>query len=272
MMKTLREALSHFEVRRIFRALLYTLLLSFFYNVGYLLSLTDAMNYLAAYALQIGLSLLASIGQYFICTIAWGRKHGTLTLTGILLILGLQALYIFVVQGVLSTLYLRFYSYGWVQIILALVAAAGIILMIPFQLVWDYGIYTGIDSFQELWHFCLNTFRKHYRSLLNWFCVLILVIVLLDSLWWGVFSLSNGFNAVDVLSRMLFMGNPMMSWMLYLYLLIGQGWTLSGIWLPVFVCFVLGVLYAILELNYVLLVQRKAEDGTAVSETHKAKA
>jgi hypothetical protein len=175
----------------------------------------------------------------------WGKKKNTLSLNHLIYILVLQAVYIFIIQGILTPLYYAFGNITAAAVIIQLLSAFGIIFMMPLQLIYYYGLYEGILG---------------PKPLLNWFCTIFLIVVALDTLWWGMFSMINGFNATEILSRMYFMGNPMMSWMMYFYMSVLSGSSMASIYIPVFGCFVIGFFEGLIELNYVLLIQNKCGD------------
>lgn len=258
-MKWIKKNLKNFQVRKLFKPLVYTLILSFLYNLLYLYSMNTTTNVIA-YACQIVLGLLGSLGFYFICTMCWGKKKNTLSLNHLIYILVLQAIYIFIIQGILTPLYYAFGNITWAAVIIQLMSAMGIIFMMPLQLIYYYGLYEGVQGPKALLAYVWDKFKVHFKPLLNWFCTIFLIVVALDTLWWGMFSMINGFNATEILSRMYFMGNPMMSWMMYFYMSVLTGSSMVSIYIPVFGCFVIGFFEGLIELNYVLLIQNKCED------------
>ena len=92
--------------------------------------------------------------------------------------------------------------------------------------------------------------------MLNWYCILLIGIIICDTLGSGLFSAASGFNARSILVGSIYMGNPMMSWMMYLYLGVSLSASLSSMFTYLFVNFLMGFIYCIFELNYVCYVER----------------
>lgn len=256
-MKQIREFFKGFSIGRVFIPLMITFGLCFLYNLGYLLSIFSISSFALAYLVQILLSLLSSLGLYFICTRLWPRKKGTFAMKKLILVLFIQAIYILLVRGILVPLYAVGPEIAPVRFLLQIAATFGIIFMIPAQLIAYFGIYEEKDNPRQLISWVGTVLKKGAKPILNGFCGLFLIMVVCDSIWYGVYSFSAGFDPLNVLVTMLFAGNPLMSWMQLMMVGMLQGLSLQQMWAPVFGAFLLGFAYTILELNYILIVRRE---------------
>ncbi len=246
----MQKIMSHLHFRSIYKTLIITLLLSFAYNVAYLMITTYSGNVYLKEIVQILLSLLSAIGFYWICTRIW--KTRKMNSKDLLYVLFLQAIYIVIVTGILTNLVNIFSSNTVAMLILQLISALCLVCMIPFQLLYYYGISHDL----ELKSFLKTSIKKHQKNLLNWYCTLLIGIIICDTLGSGLFSAASGFNAQSILVGSIYMGNPMMSWMMYLYLGVSLSASLSSMFTYLFVNFLMGFIYCIFELNYVCYVER----------------
>lgn len=261
-MPRIKMLLAHFHFREIKKALAYTIGFSFLYNIFYIFAVLLNSDLRLSYLVQILLSLVSSIGFYFICTKVWTPKKEPLSLSILLRILGLQGIYILLVSAILYPLSTLASIYGltWLSLLLQLAACGLLIGLIPLQLVIYYALFLGKKSFKELWIYVRKVFKSHYKAILNVYCTLILLIMLLDTLMGGIFSLASGFNVPQLVYSMLYMGNPMMTWMWVLFVNTLSGVPMAQSFPILFVLFVLGCFYAYLEMNFVLFMQEECVD------------
>ena len=245
----MQKIMSHLHFRSIYKTLILTLLLSFVYNVVYLFITAYTGNVYLKETAQVILSLLSSIGFYFITKKIW-KVNKKIDKKELIVVLFLQATYILVVTGILSNLVNVFSSNTAVLLILQLVCAFCLVCMVPFQLL----VYYGISHDKELKPFLKGAIKKHQKSILNWYCTLLIGIVIFDTLGSGLFSAASGFSASSMLVGSMYMGNSMMSWMMYLFLGVSLSTSLSSMFSYLFVNFLLGFLYCLFELNFVSYV------------------
>lgn len=272
-MKSIKEQLKFFSVRKVIKGLFWTVLLSFIYNLIYIYTMFyDAAGHtLMASAAQVVLSLTGSLGIYFICTKCWSLRPRGFTFKKAGIILALQAVFIFYIRAILMPLLSISYSNTFLFLACQLLAAVGLIFFVPVQITVYYGLFKGITDIKELYHYTLGVFKRSYKILLNWYCALLLILIFFDTMMGGQFSIAATFNAAETLSTIFFTGNPMMSWMM-IFTISSQA-PLANLLAVVFMYFVLGVFYAVLELNYPLLVQEQAEEyGTLKNKADKKKA
>ncbi|WP_295566407.1 hypothetical protein [uncultured Holdemanella sp.] len=244
----MKKLMSKFHFRSIYRTIVFTLILCFVYNVAYLMMSASSMNVYVRQSLEVGLSLLSSIGFYFICTKIWKKKN--FSFQAIFKVLLLQAIYILIVSGILTNLVNVCSKNTSLMLVLQLVSAFFLVVMVPFQLIFYYGLIHD----KNLKEFIPTAIKKHQKSMLNWYCTLLICIVVLDTMTGGLFSAAQGFNAQSILVGSMYMGNPMISWMMYLFLGVSFQSSLATMFTYLFMNFLVGFLYCVLELNYVSYV------------------
>lgn len=244
----MKKLMSKFHFRSIYKTIVFTLILCFVYNVVYLMMSASSMNVYVRQSLEVGLSLLSSIGFYFICTKIWKKKN--FSFQAIFKVLLLQAIYILIVSGILTNLVNVYSKNTSLMLVLQLVSAFFLVVMVPFQLIFYYGLIHD----KNLKEFIPTAIKKHQKSMLNWYCTLLICIVVLDTMTGGLFSAAQGFNAQSILVGSMYMGNPMISWMMYLFLGVSFQSSLAAMFTYLFMNFLVGFLYCVLELNYVSYV------------------
>ena len=244
----MKKLMSKFQFRSIYKTIVLTLILCFLYNIAYLFMSASDMNVYVRQSLEVGLSLLSSLGCYFICTRIWEKKN--FSFQTIFKVLLLQAIYILIVSGILTNLVNICTKNMGLMLVLQLMSAFCLVVMVPFQLIFYYGLIHD----KNLKEFIPMAIKKHQKSMLNWYCTLLICIIIFDTMTGGLFSAAQGFNAQSILVGSMYMGNPMMSWMMYLFLGVSFSSTLASMFTYLFMNFLMGFFYCILELNYVSYV------------------
>ena len=244
----MKKLMSKLHFRSIYKTIVLTLVLCFLYNIAYLLMSASAMNVYVRQSLEVVLSLLSSLGCYFICTKIWKKKN--FSFQAIFKVLLLQAIYILIVSGILTNLVNICTKNMGLMLVLQLMSAFCLVVMVPFQLIFYYGLIHD----KNLKEFIPMAIKKHQKSMLNWYCTLLICIIVFDTMTGGLFSAAQGFNAQSILVGSMYMGNPMMSWMMYLFLGVSFSSTLASMFTYLFMNFLMGFFYCILELNYVSYV------------------
>lgn len=245
---SMKKLMSKLHFRSIYKTIVLTLVLCFLYNIAYLLMSASAMNVYIRQSLEVVLSLLSSLGFYFICTKIWKAKN--FSASAILKVFVLQGIYILIVSGILSNLVNVCANNTSLMLVLQLMSAFGLVVMVPFQLIFYYGLIHD----KNLKEFIPAAIKKHQKKVLNWYCTLLIFIVVLDTMSGGLFSAAQGFNAQSILVGSMYMGNPMISWMMYLFLGVSFQSSLASMFTYLFVNFLMGFFYCVLELNYVSYV------------------
>ena len=245
---SMKKLMSKLHFRSIYKTIVLTLVLCFLYNIAYLMMSASAMNIYIRQSLEVVLSLLSSLGFYFICTKIWKAKN--FSASAILKVFVLQGIYILIVSGILSNLVNVCTNNTSLMLVLQLMSAFGLVVMVPFQLIFYYGLIHD----KNLKEFIPAAIKKHQKKMLNWYCTLLIFIVVLDTMSGGLFSAAQGFNAQSILVGSMYMGNPMISWMMYLFLGVSFQSSLASMFTYLFVNFLMGFFYCVLELNYVSYV------------------
>ena len=244
----MKKLMSKFQFRSIYKTIVLTLILCFLYNIAYVFMSASDMNVYVRQSLEVGLSLLSSLGCYFICTRIWKKKN--FSFQTIFKVLLLQAIYILIVSGILTNLVNICTKNMGLMLVLQLMSAFCLVVMVPFQLIFYYGLIHD----KNLKEFIPMAIKKHQKSMLSWYCTLLICIIIFDTMTGGLFSAAQGFNAHSILVGSIYMGNPMMSWMMYLFLGVSFSSTLASMFTYLFMNFLMGFFYCILELNYVSYV------------------
>ena len=244
----MKKLMSKFHFRSIYKTIVLTLILCFLYNIAYLFMSASDMNVYVRQSLEVGLSLLSSLGLYFICTKIWKKKN--FSFQAIFKVLLLQAIYILIVSGILTNLVNICTKNMGLMLVLQLMSAFCLVVMVPLQLIFYYGLIHD----KNLKEFIPMAIKKHQKSMLNWYCTLLICIIVSATMPGCLFSAAQGFNAQSILVGSMYMGNPMMSWMMYLFLGVSFSSTLASMFTYLFMNFLMGFFYCILELNYVSYV------------------
>lgn len=126
--------MSKFHFRSIYKTIVLTLILCFLYNIAYLFMSASDMNVYVRQSLEVGLSLLSSLGLYFICTKIWKKKN--FSFQAIFKVLLLQAIYILIVSGILTNLVNICTKNMGLMLVLQLMSAFCLVVMVPFQLIF----------------------------------------------------------------------------------------------------------------------------------------
>lgn len=161
----------------------------FLYNLVYLFTYSSQLSSRSVYAIQVVLSLLSSIGMYWICTKVWTSQKEKLDFGTLLRVLILQGIYILLVSALLIPLALVAIEQNqmWLMVFMQLVSVFFLIFMIPFQLVYYYVVY-GKRSFQEIKTYIFGVFKAHYKVILNMYCAMLLFMMAIDTLSGGTLS------------------------------------------------------------------------------------
>ena len=271
-MKNMQSFFSHFHIYSIWEALIWTIVLSFLYNLVYLFTYSSQLSSRSVYAIQVVLSLLSSIGMYWICTKVWTSQKEKLDFGTLLRVLILQGIYILLVSALLIPLALVAIEQNqmWLMVFMQLVSVFFLIFMIPFQLVYYYALFMGKRSFQEIKTYIFGVFKAHYKVILNMYCAMLLFMMAIDTLSGGTLSLAGGFNVPVIVHSLLYVGNPMFSWMMSLFLAMAANLPLGQMFMILFFLFMIGFLYAYLELNFVAFIQEKCNAyGTKRTQAHR---
>lgn len=149
----MKKLISKLHFRSIYKTIVFTLVLCFLYNIAYLLMSASAMNVYIRQSLEVVLSLLSSLGFYFICTKIWKVKN--FSASAILKVLVLQGIYILIVSGILSNLVNVCANNTSLMLVLQLMSAFCLVVMVPFQLIFYYGLIHD-KKFKGIYPLCIK--------------------------------------------------------------------------------------------------------------------
>ena len=155
----MKKLMSKFHFRSIYKTIVLTLILCFLYNIAYLFMSASDMNVYVRQSLEVGLSLLSSLGLYFICTKIWKKKN--FSFQAIFKVLLLQAIYILIVSGILTNLVNICTKNMGLMLVLQLMSAFCLVVMVPFQLIFYYGLIHD----KNLKEFIPMAIKKHQKSM-----------------------------------------------------------------------------------------------------------
>lgn len=267
----MKSFFKQFEIRRIIIPAGLCIFASFIYSLLFILSLASLSSW--GYWLQMLIALVFAPVMYELVCWAWKGKKERLNGRTLLLVLYLQAIWVLLAGGILRPLYMNFYSNSFVLLLVEVLAAVALILYAPVQLSWWWGLYKGETSFKGLFAYVKKGVRYKDGRLISIWCLLFLAVVALNSLVGGMYSLQNGLDAVAQLENLIFMGNPMYGWMSFLFAGLQFGYSLSQLWLALFLHFAIGLVCLWLGFNYALFVQKNFVEmyGTVRTAGHGKK-
>lgn len=270
-MNTMKQFFKHFHIGVLFKGLSYTLIFSAIYNFFFLGTTILSQNVpWMIYIMQAVLNLIFSLGMYKICTMVWQKKPEKITGEIAVRILLLQGVYMLFVSGICNPMYMIAQNQTFALVLVQLLSAMGIIFMIPIQLIYYYALFLGKRNGKEIFLYVKNVMKTNYKGILNAFCGLFLVIICIDTLTMGIFTIVGGFNATALLTNMFYAGNPLVNCMTMLFASSLANLPLIQILVPVFFSFIVGFFYAWLEMNYVYYVQEKCiEYGTQRTKNNR---
>ena len=130
----MKKIMSKLHFRSIYKTIVLTLILCFVYNIAYLMMSASGMNVYLRQSLEVVLSLLSSLGFYFICTKIWKKQN--FCASAILKVLVLQGIYILIVSGILTNLVNVCANNTSLMLVLQLISAFCLVMMVPFQLIF----------------------------------------------------------------------------------------------------------------------------------------
>ena len=269
-MKQKRQFLNHFHIRNLWPALLCMLAASILYNYLYLGISFMNPSPAFVYGAQGALSLFFSLVFYRLCVLVW--KKGKMKWSGavVLRVLLWQAVCILFVSGICVPLNTAVQNTAAGQILSQIVSIAGVLFIIPLQLMYNYALFSGKRKGKEIFLYIKDIFKKNYKGILNGFCALLLLLAGVDTLIHGVFTIGSGLNATAFLTGLMYAGNPMVNWMMMVFASEMAGLAAEQVLIPVLFCLAAGCVEAWLELNYIFYIQEACTDyGTVSAKNHR---
>ncbi len=199
-----------FRFTSLFKPMVYLLLFSLAYSAGWLYWTSHAPETLNPCLVSLpGCLMLSVYGLclYFVCTLVWGKKRGTLSAKKALSVWIVCLLVALVCMYGLTPL-----SYAGGNAALLILGAfcglAFLFLVIPCLLFWFYAVYLGIEGFRDQFAFVERCWKTGGMKALNLWLIVFLLIWLWDSLMGGPLYSGSGFDAPGICTSLFFMGEP----------------------------------------------------------------
>ena len=261
------------QIKRLFKPMGWIFFLSVLYNIFYIYGSVFLGGWtVLGYAFLILLGMVSSVGLYWICTRIW-QKPFSFEIPTILPILIIEGVVLVFTFGFLLPLHEIVYENDiwYISLIYQIVCALLVVLVQPLQLCMFTGLAQNMTKPRELLSYVKDRYLHSFKDVWNRYCLILLMIIFLDSLIGAPFSMASGFDGYSILTNILVFGNPMLSWMLAFFMAAGVGLNSSAI-VYIFILFLTGILYMIVECNFLVKVGTTWIDyGTEKSKTHKKK-
>lgn len=263
---------SDFSLKTLFQPMMATMLLSFVYNIFYIYGTLFLGASWFSYVFIVLLAMASSVGLYWICTKIW-KVSCTLSKEVLLPILVVEGLLLIFTLGILAPLHSIVYAMDqwFISIPYQVVCAILIVLAQPLQLCMFSGLTQNVYGVKPLGAYVKDKFLHAFKEIWNRYCLILLMIIFVDTLVNGLFTMQAGFDAYSILSNILLFGNPMFSWMFAFMMWAGAGLS-TGAMMSLLILFIVGVVYLTVECNFL----KKAGDawidhGAKTVKTHKKK-
>ena len=242
--------LKEFKYKELMKPLGILLGCSFVYNLGFLLLSTFIMNYVV----QTTLSLLSAIVLYCISSKLWNKDAPIVfkQLFQVLIIEMIWLLFVFVISDGLNQIGASVLS----QIINAIL----VLFALPFELLYFYQLHLQKTNIKEIFQGIFVCIKKNGRTIFNTYCFILILIVVLDTLTGGLFSISSGIDTQQMFMTIVLFANPLMNCMMQMFVIAGMGLSMMDAIVPMFLFLIIGVWMGLIELNYILYIKRKCEE------------
>ncbi|MDD7282250.1 hypothetical protein [Floccifex sp.] len=241
----------------------YLYVLSALYNVVFLVG-SNTFEGIMFFVFEMIMGLISSVGFYWLCLKTW-KIDKKIDTNSILKVLSLELLYLFICLGILQPMI------GKDNMFMQIVGLLIMVYMIPIQLIYFYGLASGKSSYKELGKFVWNVIKKENRSIINKFCICLLIMIFLDTISSGMLSAAKGFDTCSLSVLVLLYGNPLMSLMVFLFFAAGFKLAIVDCIAYVVMYIILAFCYGLLDINYILFIRRKSciEDESRSDEVHQ---
>lgn len=225
------------------KSMLYMFVLCVIYNALYMA--VGSIPYIT-----VALSLISTLGFYWLNCFVWKLHKGCFYKEALIWLLGYSLVGSLLVQGLLEPLQKAFLDVQAVLIILQFVGAVLMIFYIPILMV----VCLALANHVKVIPFVKDYFKEHYKTLLNLFCICLLIVLFVDSAFGGMFTMVMGLDTTYVMKVILYFGNPYMTWIFSSFMGASTAGILSFVWysLPYLL---LGILYSYIWLHFVVWVK-----------------
>ena len=216
--------------------------------------------------------MASAVGLYWICTKVWKVKFER-TKEVLLPILVVEAALLIITLGVLSPLHSVVYAFDqwYVSTPYQVLCALLIVLAQPLQLCMYSALTQNVTGAKEIKDYIKDKFLHSFKSIWNQYCMILLLVLFVDTLTRGIFSIGAGFDGYAILSSILVFGNPMFSWMFAFVMWASAGLNTTML-MNLFVLFLTGLFYLVVECNFLSKVGVTwINHGTKKTKPHKKK-
>ncbi len=272
MKQTLTKRKIDFSFKQLLGPMGWTILLSSIYNLFYIYGTIFLGSSILLILYTIILGMISAVGLYWICTKIWNVKFER-TKAVLLPILVVEGILLIVTFGILSPLHSIVYALDqwYISIPYQVICALLIVLAQPLQLCMYTALAQNITDSKAILAYIKDKFLHSFKSIWNKYCMILLLILFVDTLTRGIFSIAAGFDAYAILSSILVFGNPMFSWMFAFVMWASAGLS-TAMLMNLFILFLTGLFYLIVECNYLSKVGVIwINHGTKKSKTYKKK-
>ncbi|MDO4467568.1 MAG: hypothetical protein Q4C49_11295 [Bacillota bacterium] len=229
------------------------------------------------------LSILSSLGLYYFCVKTWNKKWEIDT-TQIVYVLGLQILYVGLLDFVLYPIYTLISKVYIGYLCMQVVCAFLLFMMIPLQLMMYKALSEGKRTIKELKEYIIPIVKENYKEILNQYLVILLIVLLIDVLLGGQISASGvsasmidteqgRINALSVCMNTLYVANPWMMFAIGILALCFYSVQLVQASVVLVIYALIGIGLSILEISYIRYIGelriKKKKNGTKKAKTNR---
>lgn len=229
------------------------------------------------------LSIVSSLGLYYFCVKTW-EKEWKLDITQMAYVLGLQTIYIGLVNFILYPIYSMIASNYAGYLCIQVICAFLLFSMIPLQLLMYRSLSEGKRTFTEMKEFIMPLIKDNYREILNQYLAIMLIVILIDVLLGGQISASGvsaamidseqgRINALSVCMNTLYVANPWMMLAVGILALCFYSVQIVQASIILVIYALIGVGLSILEISYIQYIGnlgiKKKKNGTKKIKTNR---
>lgn len=280
----IKELFPQIELSTMKKPMLRMFLLCLAYNLVYVL--IQVFLYTKAGIFQgcvNALSIISSLGLYYFCIKTWEKEY-KFEIIHMLYVLGLQSIYVILINFVLFPLYQILSAYYVGYLCMQVICAVLLFIMIPLQLLVYKALSEGKESYKDIKEFIVPLVKDNYQEILNQYLAVMLVVILIDVLLGGQISASGvaasmidveqgRINALSVCMNTLYVANPWMMLaigILAIFIYPVQ-WIQVSLILVIYIA--VGIMLSLLEISYIQYIGRlgikKKKNGTKKTKTNR---
>lgn len=274
MLERWKQRLPHIQINGLGKPMIWMAALSCLYNIVYLYGQVLIKSSAMAYILLIGINLISSVGLYWLCTMVW-RLPFKINGKVILPVVVFQAFMLFSTLAIFTPLHDMVYEMDhWlVSLIYQLACALLIVLAQPVQLCMMSGLAQGYLDFSSLIAYMKDRLFHSFRHIWNRYAQILLIVILVDTLIGGVFTVTSGIDASTIWNTIVLYGNPMFSILFVTFFSFSMITSLSGAVISYLaMLLVCSLIYLVIAVNFIHLIGRTwVNHGTSKTKANKKK-